>query len=60
MTPLSNLQAVKPGEAAFSVLEKMLSERQSLLPVVDGGQFLGFVRQDNLLRFAQTRKSLGV
>ena len=60
MTPLSSLQAVKPGEAAFNVLERMLSEGQSLLPVVDGGRFVGFVRQDHLLRFAQTRKSLGV
>jgi Zn-dependent protease len=60
MTPLSSLQAVNPGEAAFRVLERMLSEGQNLLPVVDGGRFVGFVRQDNLLRFAQTRKSLGV
>jgi Zn-dependent protease len=60
MTPLSNLQPVRPGEAAYSVLERMVSEGQSLLPVVDGNRFLGLVRQDSLLRFAQTRNSLRV
>jgi Zn-dependent protease len=57
MTPLSNLKPVRAGEAAYSVLERMLSEGQSLLPVVDGNQFLGLVRQDNLIRFARTRSS---
>jgi predicted transcriptional regulator len=37
----------------------MVSEGQSLLPVVDGSRFIGLVRQENLLRFAQTRSSLG-
>jgi Zn-dependent protease/CBS domain-containing protein len=60
MTPLSNLQPVRAGEAAYSVLERMVSEGQSLLPVVDGNRFLGLVRQDSLLRFAQTRNSLRV
>jgi CBS-domain-containing membrane protein len=60
MTPLSKLQPVRAGEAAYSVLERMTSEGQSLLPVVDGNSFLGLVRQDSLLRFVQTRSSLGV
>ncbi len=59
MTPLSNLKPVRAGEAAYSVLERMMSEGQSLLPVVDGTRFIGLVRQDHLLRFAQTRSSLG-
>ena len=29
-----------------------------LLPVTDGSRFVGLVRQDNLLRFAQTRNAL--
>jgi Zn-dependent protease len=60
MTPLSKIQPVRAGEAAYSVLERMMTEGQSLLPVVDNGSFLGLVRQDSLLRFAQTRTSLGV
>ena len=60
MTPLSNLTPVRAGEAAYSVLERMMAEGQSLLPVVDGNRFLGLVRRENLLRFAQTRTSLGV
>jgi Zn-dependent protease len=60
MTPLGNLKPVLAGEAAYSVLERMLSEGENLLPVVDGSRFLGLVRQDNLLRFARTRSALGV
>jgi Zn-dependent protease len=60
MTPLNQLQPVRSGEAAYSVLERMMAEGQSLLPVVDGTRLLGLVRQDSLLRFAQTRGSLGV
>jgi CBS domain-containing protein len=60
MTPLSNLKPVRASDAAYSVLERMLSEGQSLLPVVDGSHFMGLVHQDRLLRFAQTRASLRV
>ena len=57
MTPMSNLKPVGSGDAAYSVLERMMSEEQSLLPVVDGTHFLGLVRRDSLLRFARTRSS---
>jgi hypothetical protein len=59
MTPLSSLKPVGPGEAAYAVLVRMISEGQSLLPVVDGTHFMGFIRQDKLLRFAQMRSRLG-
>jgi Zn-dependent protease len=58
MTPLSSLKPVLAGETAYSVLQRMVAEEQSLLPVVDGNRFLGLVRQDSLLRFAQTKSSL--
>ena len=58
MTPLSSLTPVRAGEAAYSALERMISEGTSLLPVVEGSRFIGLVRQDNLLHFAQTRSSL--
>lgn len=60
MTPMGNLKPVLAGEAAYSVLERMISEGQSLLPVMEGSRFIGLVRQDSLLRFAQTRSTLGV
>jgi Zn-dependent protease/CBS domain-containing protein len=60
MTPMNNLKPVLAGDAAYSVLERMMSEGENLLPVVDGSRFLGLVRQDSLLRFAQTRSALGV
>lgn len=58
MTPLSQLKPVRPGDGAYSVLQRMISEGQSLLPVVEETHLIGLVRQDSLLRFAQTRSSL--
>ena len=55
MTPWQNLKPALPGEAAFTVLERMLAEGLSLLPIVDGSRFIGLVRRDNLLHFAQSR-----
>ena len=59
MTPLSSFTPIRAGETAYSALERMVSEEQSLLPVMEGNRFVGLVRQENLLRFAQTRSSLG-
>jgi Zn-dependent protease len=59
MTPLGSLKPVRASEAAYSVLERMMAESQSLLPVVEDSRFLGLVRRDSLLKFAQTRASLG-
>lgn len=59
MTPLTNLKPVGSSDSAYSVLERMVAEGHSLLPVVEGGRFLGLVRQENLLRFAQTRATAG-
>ena len=55
MTPWQSLKPALPGEAAFTVLERMLAEGLSLLPIVDGSRFIGLVRRDNLLHFAQSR-----
>jgi Zn-dependent protease len=55
MTPLQSLKSASPGEDAFALLERMLAEGLTLLPVVDGSRFIGLVRRENLLRFAQTR-----
>ena len=58
MTPLSKLEPVRAGEPAYQVLERMLSEQHSLLPVMEDNRLMGLVRRDNLLRFAQTKSSL--
>jgi Zn-dependent protease len=60
MTPLKSLRPVRAGEAAYSVLERMLSEGHSLLPVVDDDRLLGLIRRDSLVQFAKTKSSLGV
>ena len=59
MTPFSALRPVAAGEAAYAVLERMVAEGQSLLPVIDGSKLIGLVRQESLLGFAQTRKRAG-
>jgi Zn-dependent protease len=58
MTSFSSLKPVAAGEAAYAVLERMLTEGQSLLPVIEGSRMIGMVRQESLLRFAQSRASL--
>jgi Zn-dependent protease len=56
MTPLRHVTPVSAGEAAYSVLERMANEGQSLLPVIDNGEFLGLVQEDSLLRFATLKR----
>jgi Zn-dependent protease/CBS domain-containing protein len=60
MTPLRNLEPAEPGDTASSVLERMLSEGQNLLPVVDAGKLVGLVQRESLLNFAKTRAALKV
>jgi Zn-dependent protease len=55
MTPLSTLKPVAGGDAAYAVLERMLSEGQSLLPVIEGSRLLGLIRRESLLQFARRR-----
>ena len=57
MTPLHQIKPIQSAEPAYSALERMVSERRSALPVVDGNRLLGLVRQDHLLRFAQMQSS---
>jgi Zn-dependent protease len=59
MTPFSALRPVASGEPAYAVLERMFTEGQSLLPVIDGSRLIGLVRQESLLGFAQGRRSVG-
>jgi Zn-dependent protease len=60
MTPLRNLEPARPTDTASSVLERMLSDGQNLLPVVDAGKLVGLVRREALLQFAKTRAALRV
>jgi CBS domain-containing protein len=60
MTPLRNLEPARPTDTASSVLERMLSDGQNLLPVVDAGKLVGLVRREAILQFAKTRAALRV
>jgi Zn-dependent protease len=55
MTPWQSLKPASSGEDAFALLQRMLAEGLTLLPVVDGSRFIGLVQRENLLRFAQGR-----
>jgi Zn-dependent protease len=55
MTPWQSLKPASSGEDAFALLQRMLAEGLTLLPVVDGSRFIGLVQRENLLRFAQMR-----
>jgi CBS domain-containing protein len=53
MTPLSHIKPARAGEAAYDVLERMLQDGLSLLPVVDGSRMIGLIGRDRLIQFAQ-------
>jgi Zn-dependent protease len=57
MTSFSSLKPVAAGEGAYAVLERMLTEGQSLLPVIEGSHLIGLVRLESMLQFAQVRGS---
>ena len=59
MTPFERLQPIQAGETAFEALQRLLAEDQTLLPVVDGGRYIGLVGRDRLLNLAQARSSTG-
>lgn len=56
MTPFGAMRPVAAGEPAYAVLERMIVEGQSLLPVIEGSRLVGLVRQESLLGFVQTRR----
>jgi Zn-dependent protease len=53
MTPLSNLKPANAGESAYDVLERMMEDGLSLLPVTDGSRMIGLVGRERLMQFAQ-------
>jgi Zn-dependent protease/CBS domain-containing protein len=59
MTSFDHVQPIQATETAFDALQRLLTEEQSLLPVVDGGRFIGLVGRDRLLNLAQARASVG-
>ena len=52
MTPAEGLRAVRPGDAALSILERMDEEGIDVVAVASGGQPTGIVLRDELIRFA--------
>jgi CBS domain-containing protein len=53
MTPLSNIKPANAGESAYDVLERMMDDGLSLLPVVDGSRMIGLIGRERLMQFAR-------
>jgi Zn-dependent protease/CBS domain-containing protein len=51
MTPLDRLARVDPGDDAAAVLELLARQQVNQLPVMQGGELLGLVRREDILRW---------
>lgn len=53
MTPVENLKAIHPTDAALGLLESMDEENLEQVAVIREGRVIGMILRDDLLRFAQ-------
>lgn len=60
ITPAGEMRIARPEQDALSVMEMMGESDVNQVPVVSGGEVLGVVSRDNLLRFLRTRSELRV
>ena len=59
MMPLDKIQWAQPAEPVLNVLERMQREDINQMPVLDGGQIVGMIARDTILRALQTRLQAG-
>ena len=60
MTPLDQVQQVKPDDDLASVLRILTEHNAEQLPVVEDGNIVGTIGRDNLLSFINLRDRLGM
>jgi Zn-dependent protease/CBS domain-containing protein len=60
MTPLERLAAVGPDDDLFGALERMDDADVAQLPVVTGGELVGLIGREQILRYIRARAELGV
>ena len=59
MTPVDRVKVAHPDQDALSILEEMDENDINQMPVESGGNVIGLVTRDNLIRFLRTRSELG-
>lgn len=59
MMPLDKIHWAQPAEPVLNVLERMQKEDINQMPVLDGGQIVGMIARDTILRALQTRLQAG-
>jgi Zn-dependent protease len=60
MTPLEQLHAISPQQSLSEVLSLMVSKDINQLPVVQDTHLIGVLRRDDIMRFLEVRRSLGL
>ena len=54
MHPIKEIHWASPDESALGVLERLMKENVSQMPVLSNGQIVGVIGRESLLRFLQT------
>lgn len=60
MIPLPQIHAVAPHQSVHEVLSLLVTREVNQVPVVKGSQLVGVVSWEDLLRFVEVRRMLGV
>ncbi len=60
MTPLEKLHAISPQQSLSQVLSLMVNQDVNQLPVVQDTHLIGVLRRDDVMRFLEVRRSLGL
>ena len=58
MTSVEQLEAVRPGDEALHVLNRMNEGELSAVTVAQDGRVVGVILRDNLMRFAENLRRL--
>lgn len=60
MTPLERLHSVTPQQSLNEVLPLMVAQSVNQVPVVEDGRLLGTLSREDIVRFMEIRRSLGL
>jgi len=60
MIPLEQLHAVSPQQSLNEVLPLMVTRNVNQVPVVEDGRLVGVLSREDIMRFLEIRRSLGL
>ena len=60
MTPVEQLHAISPEESLSNVLSLMVTQDVNQLPVMQNNHLIGVLRRDDIMRFIEVRRTLGL